>query len=271
MDIKKLKDKEWLYEVIFDNDTPLGKTFDITVMVAIIVSVFITFVESMPFVAGNYKTALTVIEYVLTAFFTIEYVARLYCSPVRRDYALSFFGIVDLLATLPPYLAFLFPSARYMLLIRTFRLIRVFRVFKLFSFINEGYLLLESIKKSMTKIVVYFLFVLVLVISLGTIMFMIEGGQPGSPFRDLPSSIYWAIETLSTVGYGDITPLTTLGRILSGFVMVLGYTIIAIPTGIVSATMIDMTKDKVKNGHCPRCNGKVDKNDVYCRHCGERL
>lgn len=268
---KKLKDKEWLYEVIFGNDTPLGKTFDVSVMVAIVVSIFITFVESMPFVAGHYKTALEITEGILTWFFTIEYIARLYCSPVRKDYALSFFGIIDLLATLPPYLAFFFPSARYMLLLRTFRLIRVFRVFKLFSFINEGYLLLESIKRSLTKIVVYFLFVFVLVICLGTVMFMIEGGQPGSPFRDLPSSIYWAIETMSTVGYGDITPSTTFGRILSAFVMLLGYTIIAIPTGIVSATMIDMTKEKVKDGHCPRCNGLVDDDDIYCRHCGERL
>lgn len=151
MDWKKLRDKEWLYEVIFGNDTPLGKTFDITVMVAIVVSIFITFIESMPFVAGHYKTALEVTEGILTWFFTIEYIARLYCSPVRRDYALSFFGIIDLLATMPPYLAFFFPSARYMLLLRTFRLIRVFRVFKLFSFINEGYLLLEVDKEEHDK------------------------------------------------------------------------------------------------------------------------
>ncbi len=225
----------------------------------------------MPFVAGHYKTALEVTEGILTCFFTVEYVARLYCSPVRKDYALSFFGIADLLATMPPYLAFFFPSARYMLLLRTFRLIRVFRVFKLFSFINEGYLLLESIKKSMTKIIVYFLFVLVLVICLGTVMFMVEGGRPESPFRDLPSSIYWAIETMSTVGYGDITPTTTFGRILAGFVMILGYTIIAIPTGIVSATMIEMIQEKVKDGYCPGCDGVVDEDDINCSQCGERV
>lgn len=270
MTIKQLRDKEYLRSVVLNNDTPLGKSFDIAVMVAIVVSILIIFVESLPAVAGHYKTALEVIEGTLTVFFTLEYIMRLYAAESRSSYALSFFGIIDLLATMPPYLSILFPQARYMLAIRSFRLIRVFRVFKLFAFINEGYLLLESIKRSLTKITVYFLFVFVLVIALGTVMYIIEGG-PDTQFKSIPDSIYWAIVTTTTVGYGDITPATHLGRVFAGFMMILGYTIIAIPTGIVSATMIDMTQEKVKDGHCPRCNGHVDDEDVYCRHCGERL
>ncbi len=269
--LKRLLDKKELYSIIFESDTFEGKAFDIAVMTAIILSLVVAFVESMPFVAGNYKLILKIMEYALTFFFTIEYALRIYCSPRPHKYILSFFGIIDLLSTLPLYLSFLLPSARYMLLLRSFRLIRVFRVFKLFSFINEGYLLMQSIRRSMNKILVYFLFVLILVTAIGTLMFMTEGTVPGSGFTDIPTSIYWAIVTLTTVGYGDITPVTPFGRFLSAVVMILGYTIIAVPTGIVSATMIDETKRKGKNGRCPRCNRRTDLDANYCKHCGERL
>lgn len=269
--LKRFLNKENLYRIIFESDTWGGKVFDVAVMLAIILSILVAFVESMPFVAGHYKLALEVLEYVLTFFFTVEYVLRIYCSPRPRTYVLSFFGVIDLLATLPLYLSFFLPATRYMLLLRSFRLIRVFRVFKLFAFINEGYLLLYSIRRSLNKILVYFLFVIVLVIAIGTLMFMIEGGIPGSHFTDIPTSIYWAIVTLTTVGYGDITPVTPLGRFLSAVVMILGYTIIAVPTGIVSATMIDETKKKGKDGKCPRCNQETDLDANYCKYCGERL
>ncbi len=271
--IALLKDKPRLRDIVFNSDTHAGKVFDIAVMLAIILSLIVAFVETKPAVMGRFKDVLTVLEYVLTFFFTIEYVLRLYCSPSRREYALSFFGIIDLMATLPLYLSFIpcFASARYFFILRMFRLIRIFRVLKLFSFINEGYLLLQSIKLSLRKIAVYFLFILILVTILGTLMFMVEGGQPGTQFTDIGTSIYWAIVTLTTVGYGDITPVTLMGRFLSGVVMILGYTIIAVPTGIVSATMIDETKRKGKNGRCPRCNEKTDLKANYCKHCGERL
>ncbi len=220
---------------------------------------------------GILKASIIVLEYVLSILFAIEYVLRVYCSPVKREYVLSFFGIIDLLATLPQLLSVFFPPLRYLSLMRTFRLFRIFRVLKLFSFINEGYLLLESIRKSLTKILVYFMFVVVLVCILGTIMYIVESGTPGTLFTSIPTSIYWAIVTLTTVGYGDITPVTALGKFLSGIVMILGYTIIAVPTGIVSATMIDTTKKKGKDGRCPRCNEKTDLNANYCKHCGERL
>lgn len=271
--IALLKDKSRLYTIVFDSDTPAGKAFDIAVMVAIVLSLIVAFVETKPEVVGRFKDVLTIMEYVLTFFFTLEYILRLYCSPRPKDYALSFFGVIDLLATMPLYLSFIpyLSSARYFFILRVFRLIRIFRVLKLFSFINEGHLLMQSIRLSAKKILVYFLFVLILVIILGTLMFMVEGGQPGTQFTDIGTSIYWAIVTLTTVGYGDITPVTLVGRLLSGIVMILGYTIIAVPTGIVSATMIDETKRKGRNGRCPRCNEKTDLKANYCKHCGERL
>ena len=246
-------EKENLYKIIFEADTPAGKMFDIVLIIAISLSLIVSFIESVPTMARTFKTILEILEYILTGFFTIEYIARLYCSPRPRDYALSFFGIIDLLATLPPYLSFFFPSARYMILLRSFRFIRVFRIFKLFSFLNEGYLLMHSLRKSFNKIMVYFMFVLILVTC------------------DIGTSVYWAIVTMTTVGYGDITPVTPLGRILSAFIMLLGYTIIAVPTGIVSATFIDETNKKVEKGLCPRCGGKVRSKDRYCSHCGEKL
>ena len=221
--------------------------------------------------AGILKASIIVLEYVLSILFAIEYVLRVYCSPVKREYVLSFFGIIDLLATLPQLLSVFFPPLRYLSLMRTFRLFRIFRVLKLFAFLNEGFLLLESIRKSLNKILVYFMFVVMLVCMLGTIMYIVESGTPNSGFTSIPTSIYWAIVTLTTVGYGDITPVTALGKFLSGIIMILGYTIIAVPTGIVSATMIDTTKKKGKDGRCPRCNEKTDLNANYCKHCGERL
>lgn len=271
--IALLKDKPRLYEIVAHSDTRAGKAFDIAVMVAIVLSLLVAFVETLPTVAGRFKDVLTVLEYVLTFFFTMEYVLRIYCSPKPKDYAFSFFGIIDLLATLPLYLSFIpgMSSARYFFVLRTFRLIRIFRVLKLFSFINEGYLLMQSIRLSLKKITVYFLFVLILVTILGTLMFMVEGGQPHTHFTDIGTSIYWAIVTLTTVGYGDITPVTFVGRLLSSLVMILGYTIIAVPTGIVSATMIDETQKRSKNGRCPRCKEKTDTKANYCKHCGEKL
>ena len=158
-----------------------------------------------------------------------------------------------------------------MILLRSFRFIRIFRIFKLFSFINEGYMLMRSLHKSLTKISVYFLFVLILDICLGTLMYMVESGQPGTQFTDLATSVYWAIVTMTTVGYGDITPVTAIGRLLSAFVILLGYTIIAVPTGIVTANIIDETKEKPKDGHCPRCDAPVRDKDHYCSRCGEKL
>ena len=281
-----IKDKKRLHSILFEGNDPLSKPVDIFIMVCIGLCVLMASLESVVKVddyslqaifhqelsgIGILKTCIIVLEYVLSILFTIEYILRVYCSPVKKDYVLSFFGIIDLLATLPQLLSIFFPPLRYLSIMRTFRLIRIFRVLKLFAFINEGYLLLESIRKSINKILVYFFFVVVLVCILGTLMFIVEGQIPGTEFTSIPKSIYWAIVTLTTVGYGDITPTTGLGQFLSGIVMILGYTIIAVPTGIVSASMIDTTKKKGQNGRCPRCNEKTDLNANYCKHCGERL
>lgn len=284
--ISIIKDKERLYSILFEGTDPLSKPVDITIMIAIALCIIMASLESVVKVddfsfqalihlelngVGILKAAIIVLEYVLSILFAIEYILRVYCSPVKREYVLSFFGIIDFMATVPQLLSIFFPPLRYLALMRTFRLFRIFRVLKLFSFLNEGYLLLESIRKSLTKIMVYFMFVVVLVCILGTIMYIVESGTPNTLFTCIPTSIYWAIVTLTTVGYGDITPVTAFGKFLSGIVMILGYTIIAVPTGIVSATMIDTTKKKGKDGRCPRCNEKTDLNANYCKHCGERL
>lgn len=281
-----LKDKPRLWHIIFESDDKESRAFDLVVMVAIVLSLACAFLESSLKVEdfswdalvnlelttiGVIKMAIIVLEYLLSFLFAVEYILRVYCSPVRKDYVLSFFGIIDLLATLPQLLSVFFPTLRYMSIMRSFRLIRIFRVLKLFAFINEGYLLLQSIKQSMNKILVYFLFVLVLVTVIGTIMFIIECDEPGTAFTDIPTSIYWSIVTLTTVGYGDVTPITGLGKLLSSIVMILGYTIVAVPTGIVSATMISETNKKGSNGRCPRCNEKTDLHANYCKHCGEKL
>ena len=181
----------------------------------------------------------------------------------------SFFGIVDLLATLPLYIGWFFGPVRYLMIVRTFRLIRVFRVFKLFSFLEEGDRLMRSLMLSSRKIMVFFLFVVIMVISLGTLMFMIEGSQPNTQFHDIPSSIYWAVVTMTTVGYGDIAPVTHLGRMLSMLVMLLGYTIMAVPTGIVSAQFVhDRHIFDAIGPKCPECGSPITDDMNYCPHCG---
>lgn len=268
---QQLKDK--LYDIIFDSDTPAGKRFDIVLMIMIIASIVVMMIESSGIPRG-FKITFMVLEYLFTAFFTFEYLARIYCSPRPRKYVLSFFGIVDLMSTLPVYLSIFFSGARYLLAIRAFRLIRVFRVFKLFSFLEEGHTLLLALRDSLRKIIVFFLFVVVLVVCIGTIMFMIEGTQEGSSFSNIFTSIYWAIVTMTTVGYGDITPTTDVGRFLSAVVMLLGYTIIAVPTGIVSASMAKSYRKHQREEFriCPNCrSNEYDPDAKFCKNCGCEL
>lgn len=262
--------KRKLYVVIFESNTPLGKAFDVFLLWAIVLSILLVIVESMQGIPPLAKDIFTVLEYVFTFFFTLEWICRLYCAQDRLKYVFSFFGIIDLLATLPLYLGWFFSSARYLMVMRTFRLVRVFRVFKLFSFLEEGDNLLRSLRISFPKIMVFFLFVVVMVISIGTLMYMVEGDLPNTPFTDIPTSIYWAIVTMTTVGYGDIAPITPAGRFLSAIVMLLGYTIMAVPTGIVSAQFI--TDQKFGKGKekpkCPECGCPLPSNAHYCPHCG---
>lgn len=265
--------KHRLYIIIFESNTPLGKAFDVALLWAIVLSILLVIVESMRGLPPLAKDIFTVLEYVFTFFFTVEWLCRLYCAQNRLKYIFSFFGIIDLLATLPLYLGWFFQSARYLMVMRTFRLVRVFRVFKLFSFLEEGDNLLRSLRISFPKIMVFFLFVVVMVISIGTLMYMIEGDLSNTPFTDIPTSIYWAIVTMTTVGYGDIAPVTPAGRFLSAIVMLLGYTIMAVPTGIVSAQFITDQKNKneKEKPKCPECGCPLPKKAFYCPHCGKDL
>ena len=263
--------KRKLYIIIFESDTPLGKLFDTCLIGCIIASILIVILESMRSFPSYLTLTIRVLEYLFTAFFTFEYLVRIYCSPKPKKYIFSFFGIVDLLATLPFYLSLFLGGTRYLLVIRAFRLIRIFRVFKLFNFLKEGNLLLRSLRMSLPKIIVFFLFVLILVISMGTIMYMVEGNQPDTRFNNIPNGIYWAIVTMTTVGYGDITPVTPLGRLLSAVVMLIGYTIIAVPTGIVSATMVGEQR-KRSQVKCPKCHQTGHEELAeYCKYCGTKL
>ena len=258
-----------LYVTIFQSDTPVGKAFDVALLWCIVLSILVVIVESMPSIPPLAKRIFTILEYVFTFFFTLEYLLRLYCYPKPRKYAFSFFGIIDLLSTLPLYLGWVFGPVRYLMVVRTFRLIRVFRVFKLFSFLEEGDLLLRSLILSSRKIMVFFLFMVIMVIAMGTLMFMVEGNVKGTPFTDIPTSIYWAVVTMTTVGYGDIAPVTTIGRMLSAVVMLMGYTILAVPTGIVSAQFVHdhgkMTRPKQK---CKECGSPLPHHAHFCPHCG---
>ncbi len=262
--------KEKLYAVIFESDTWSGKLFDIILIGFIVASIALVILDSMHLFSSGWELFLRILEWVITVFFTIEYAMRVYCAPDRKKYIFSFYGIIDLLSTLPTYLGIFFSSAQYLLLIRTLRLIRVFRVFRLFGFLSEGNLILKALNESKKKIFVFFIFVSLLSLVIGTLMYVIEQNEPGTGFDNIPNSIYWTIVTMTTVGYGDITPTTTLGRFLSAIVMLIGYTIIAIPTGIVSVNIAKNVKGR-KCRHCGKPQNDNDKQALYCKYCGQEL
>jgi len=259
-----------LHEVIFEADTPEGKAFDIGLLISIVVSVIVVMLETVPALNARYGRFFLMVEWVITILFTIEYVLRLIA--VRRSlmYALSFYGLVDLLAVLPTYLGLIFPAGHYLMVVRTLRLLRVFRVFKLGEYLEEADLLLRALLASRRKISVFLLTVLLLVVIIGTSIYVIEGPQYG--FTDIPTSMYWAIVTLTTVGYGDLAPATALGKALASLVMLLGYSIIAVPTGIVSAELARTERLPVSTQACPNCGLEDHDSDAtYCKFCGELL
>lgn len=265
--------KEKIHEVIFEADTPLGKNFDIILLIFIIGSVITVMLESVAGIGGKHVYFFYVLEWIFTIFFTIEYGLRLYCVYNPWKYATSFFGIIDLLAILPTYLSIIFTGSQYLLVIRILRLLRVFRIFKLAKFLQESSIIVSALKASRHKITVFLVFVLLMVTIIGSVMYLVEGGE-GSNFTSIPRSIYWAIVTLTTVGYGDIAPTTELGQLLAAIVMIMGYAVIAVPTGIVSAEMVQATDvDKKNNTQCCRhCTAEGHDDDaIYCRICGEEL
>jgi voltage-gated potassium channel len=259
-----------LHEIIFEADTPAGKAFDVGLLLAIVATVTAVMLESVESIATEYGSLLRSAEWVFTGLFTIEYGLRLYCVRNPLRYARSFFGIVDLVAVLPSYLALLFPGAHTLLVIRVLRLLRVFRVLKLVHFLSEASVLGRALRASLPKITVFLGSVVCVVVMVGTAMHLIERGQPG--FDNIPESMYWAVVTLTTVGYGDVVPLTALGRILASMLMVLGYAIIAVPTGIVSSELVFHSHRKVSTQACPECMAEGHDSDaVHCKSCGAKL
>jgi voltage-gated potassium channel len=259
-----------LHEIIFEADTPEGRLFDLLLMLAIVTSVVVVLLESVATVRARAGPTLRAMEWGFTILFTIEYVLRL--STVRRPlrYALSPFGVIDLIAILPTYLSVVLPGAQSLLVIRLLRLLRVFRVLKLAEYLRESRTLALALKASARKILVFLLAVLTIVVVVGTLMYVIEGERHG--FTSIPISIYWAVVTITTVGYGDLAPATPLGQALSILLMLTGYGIIAVPTGIVTVELTRASLSPISTQACPACGvGGHEHDAVFCRRCGSRL
>jgi len=264
--------KEKVYRIIFETDTPAGKGFDVALIVSIKLSIIVVMLDSVDSIREPYHQILFVLEWLFTLLFTAEYALRLICTRHPARYVWSFFGIVDLLAILPTYFSLFFPGSHYLLVIRVLRVLRVFRVLKLVQYMHEATLLLTALKASRRKIVVFLYTVVSLVVILGSLMYVIEPDSSG--FTSIPRSVYWAIVTLTTVGYGDISPVTGLGQALAAMIMILGYSIIAVPTGIVSVEYSRATDGgKVQQNKpchdCGCCNHDCDA--LYCKVCGAEL
>ena len=261
-----------LYTLVFQSDTHAGKLFDIIVIGAILLSVAAVLADSVDSISQRHGRLLAAAEWIFTVLFTIEYLARLACIERPMRYATSFFGIVDLVAVLPTYLAFFFPEAHALIDVRILRLLRVFRIFKLTHFMAEFLLLGRAMANSMRKILVFLSVVIMIVLIVGTLMYVIEGPENG--FTSIPKSIYWAVSTISTVGYGDIVPRTELGRTLASIMMLIGWGILAVPTGIVTAEMTveHFRVQRAMEAKCTACGaGGHDNDAVFCRICGAPL
>lgn len=265
----QLRDR--LHEVIFEADTPAGKAFDVALLIFILLSVLTVMIESVESIALRYGSALRIIEWGFTGIFTIEYALRLYSVDRPARYAGSFFGIVDLLSILPTFLSLIFEGAQSLLIIRGLRLLRIFRVLKLAHFVGEATILARALSASRPKITVFLIAVLNITAITGALMYLIEGEDAG--FTNIPLGMYWAIVTVTTVGYGDIAPITPIGQILASLLMVMGYGIIAVPTGIVTSEIVQAAKDKpVSTQCCPACSAEGhDVDAVHCKYCGQRL
>lgn len=259
-----------LHEIIFEADTPAGKLFDVLLILSIVISVVLVMLDSVSDIQKTYGDLLYIGEWVFTVLFTIEYLLRLYSVGRPLSYAISFFGIVDLLAILPTYLSLIFPGAQFFLVIRILRVLRVFRVLKLVQYVSEARVLMQAMRASRRKITVFLFVVMTLVVIFGSLMYVIE--DPKSGFTSIPQSIYWAIVTLTTVGYGDISPQTGLGQTLAALIMIIGYGIIAVPTGIVTVELTQSYKKSISTQSCRQCSSEGHDPDAeYCKYCGEAL
>lgn len=261
--------RDRIHEIIFGHDTTAGKTFDVVLIVAILASVAVVMLDSVRSIAVRHRALFQSAEWAFTILFTIEYAARLYSARSRMRYARSFFGVIDLVAILPTYLAIVFPASRYFIIVRVFRVLRVFRILKLATYLDEASVLGRALRASRYKIAVFLLTVLTMVVVIGALMYLVEG--PDSGFTSIPRSVYWAVVTLTTVGYGDIAPQSTIGQSLAAMVMILGYGIIAVPTGIVTIEL-DRAARAASAARCPGCAVPGHDADAsFCKHCGTRL
>ncbi|NND14714.1 MAG: ion transporter [Eudoraea sp.] len=264
-----------LHEIIEGTHTPMGKLFDISLLILILYSVIIVMLESVPRINAKYHDFLNISEWVVTILFTIEYVTRIVISKRPKEYVLSFFGIVDLLSTIPKYLSLFLLGSQYITALRALRLLRVFRILKLVRFVGESNKLIRALQSSRTKIFIFVFFMLIVSVLLGTLMYLIEG--PSHGFNSIPHSVYWTIVTITTVGYGDISPETGLGQFIASIIMIIGYGIIAVATGIVTA---EFAKDSIKSKSridsseriCVECNTIIREPDaIFCHKCGCNL
>ncbi len=266
------KFKAKIHEIIFEADTTEGKTFDVLLLILIIISIVATMMETVASVRVEYGKTLVVIEWIVTIFFSIEYIMRIYSSKNPWAYIFSFYGIVDLLSIFPTYFGVFNPSTKSLAVIRSLRLLRVFRVLKLGQFLNAYESLNGALKQSRNKILVFLAMVVIIVFIVGSLMYVIEGNQ-GSGFDNIPISVYWAIVTVTTVGYGDIAPVTPLGQFFASMLMIVGYAIIAIPTGIVGAGMVSaQNKMGISTQVCHNCSKEDHRVGAkHCYNCGEIL
>lgn len=263
--------RESLNQIVFGSESRAGRVFDIVLIVAILLSIGTVMLDSVEALHKHYASSLLLAEWFFTVLFTGEYLLRLVC--VRRPwlYVRSFFGIIDLLSILPTYIGLLMPGVEYMLALRILRLLRIFRILKLSEYLQEAHILMDALANSFRKITVFLYVVLTLVVVFGALMYVVEGSASG--FTSIPTSVYWAIVTITTVGYGDIAPKTPLGQMIASAIMIMGYGIIAVPTGIYSAELMKSRKqDKTDNQACPDCGAAGhDFDAAYCKHCGHPL
>lgn len=263
--------KERLHEIIYEADTKEGKLFDIILLVAIIASIVLVMLESIQSIDSKYHDLLNIGEWIITILFTIEYILRIISIKKPLGYIFSFYGIIDLLSTIPKYISFIVVGSQNLIALRALRLLRVFRILKLTRYVGASNRLIVALKASRAKIAVFLFFIVILCTILGTIMYIVEGEANG--FTNIPKSIYWTIVTLTTVGFGDITPQTPLGQLIASVIMILGYAIIAIPTGIVSSEMTKSNQELQENTQvCTNCSKDYHKEKAkFCFHCGSLL
>lgn len=260
-----------LHEIIYESDTAAGKAFDVSLLVLIVASIIVVMLDSVNKWHLLNGRLFEVLEWSFTIIFTIEYILRLICIKKPWKYVFSFLGLIDLLAIIPSYLSIFFAGAQSLLVLRALRLLRIFRIFKLSHFLSEMQFLGGAIKGSLRKISIFMLVVLTLVVIMGSIMYLVEKGQNG--FSSIPDSIYWAIVTITTVGYGDISPVTPVGKFVASIIMLMGYGIIAVPTGILTNEMaVAIRKKETRAEACPSCGREGhDVNAKFCKYCGEKL